>query len=268
MIQTLNQSPPQIPTAFPQFSAPQATTPESPAPSPTDRVTLSAAEPVQTASLPSFASPAPAPPGLDVNPRSAEQIHRMQVAHPVYNPGGDADPDNANCGPTALTMALDRAGVPLRGSSVQEQIDATRQMMFRQDPKRDGLNPDGSRSEVEHARDTRFPDLERGAREAGARTRFTGSTEEIQQALGQGNPVIVRGNPMAEGSYGRRAGVDAEAHFATLSGYDRESRRYTLNDPLHPGPLQISEAELRAFQRDPRRPRTEGFGLVVMGPER
>jgi hypothetical protein len=256
-MQVTTRPQPEVRQAPPSPTSRPATPSPSPSPGGRDRVDIGPAEQdAPTSSLPNFAAMG-APPQ-----RTPEQIHRMQYRDPVYNPGGDKDDGNGNCGPTSVVMALDRVGITAPGATVQDQIDGMRRSMFPNDRSQDGVGRDGRRNPDEHIRGTTFADMQVGAEAAGARTRRTRTLEELQGALRDGHPVIINGNPTQRGSYGERAGIgNATDHIVALTGYDAESRRYTVNDPLHQGPLQISEQELRRFYR---RPEHVGYGMVVM----
>lgn len=195
-----------------------------------------------------------------------EAIHMTQVADPVYNPGGD--PSNADCGPTSLAMGLAALGLDPPGddgSSVQNRIDRTREAMYGGvDGSRDGVNADGSRNDGEHSGWTDFAGIRRGAERSGADTYDVHNSNEVAQAVSQGHPVVLAGNPNMPGSYGERAGIGYDGgHFITVSGYDPETDTFTINDPLsHDGPIQVSRSELDAYMSADNATGVEGVALV------
>lgn len=181
-------------------------------------------------------------------------VHITQFRDPVYNPGGDKDEGNGNCGPTSLAMGLGLLGLQVPGSqpgdSVQQRIDRARLAMHPHDPEGDGLTPDGRRSPEEHNRATGFGHLRRGAEAAGARTRVVRGLDAITEAVRSGQPVLMAGDCGAKDGYGPRLGRQGEPHIVLVSGYDAETGNYTINDPAHRGgPLTISRRELESFLR-------------------
>lgn len=188
-----------------------------------------------------------------------QSVHITQEADRRYNPGGNPDRYNGDCGPAALVMGLDMLGLRTPGRSVQERINNSRLNMNRSQPEQDGLTPDGRFSNREHREATSYGQVLRGARAAGADGRFVRSLDDVRSAVQVHSPVLALGNPSA--SYGRRVGVEATEHFIAVTGYDQASGQYTINDPLrHEGPMQITPAELETFMaRGPGR----GYYLVL-----
>jgi hypothetical protein len=63
---------------------------------------------------------------------------------------------------------------------------------------------------------------------------------------------VVLGGKNAGSAYGAGNGIDYNGgHFILVSGYDRATDTFTINDPLsHGGPLRISRAQMEAYQFD------------------
>lgn len=194
-----------------------------------------------------------------------QSVHHTQEVDPVYNPGGQTDPYNADCGPTSLVMGLEMLGLQVPGAgstaSVQDRIDRSRQVIFADQPDSDGIGPNGQRSIKEHGIATSMGRLAQAAQQAGASTHFVSGVRQIQEAVQAGSPVLATGNPQARGSYGQRAGIDATSHIVAITGYNNRSHNFTVNDPLsHQGPLQVSQSELSVFLS---RGQGNGYGLVL-----
>ena len=195
-------------------------------------------------------------------------VHMTQYRDPVYNPGGDKDPDNGNCGPTSLAMGLRLIGLPVPGTSPgdspQTIIDRSRLAMHPHDPSGDGLDESGQRSAQEHRQATGYGHLRRGAEAAGARTQIMRGIPELNQALGDGQPVILLGNPGGKQGYATRLGQGSEDHIIVISGFDPERGTYTVNDPAQrSGPITISAAELQSFVREGS---SNNFGMALSRP--
>lgn len=196
-------------------------------------------------------------------------VHITQYRDPVYNPGGDKDESNGNCGPTSLAMALRLVGLQVPGTSSgdspQTVIDRSRLAMHPHDASGDGLDEAGQRSPDEHRRATGYGHLRRGAEAAGARTEFLRGLPDLQRALGDGQPVILVGNPGGKQGYAARLGQGAEDHIIVISGFDAERGTYTINDPAQRGgPLTITQAELQSFVREGS---GTHYGMAVSRPQ-
>lgn len=186
------------------------------------------------------------PTGGGLNP---ERIHMTQVFDRQYNRGGA--PRSADCGPTSLAMGLEALGLNPSGS-VQDKIDAARLAMFRgADASRDGFDVAGNKSQAEHGTSTNISDWRRGARAAGARVSDVRSVADVAREVSQGHPVMLAGRN-AGNIYGRGHGITFNGgHAILVSGYDRASGTFILNDPLaHGGPIRVHRAQLAAFLWD------------------
>lgn len=190
-----------------------------------------------------------------------ERIHMTQVFDRKYNRGGA--PRSADCGPTSLAMGLEALGLNPRGS-VQDKIDAARLAMFRgADASRDGFDVAGNKSQAEHGTSTNISDWRRGARAAGARSRDVRSVADVAREVSQGHPVMLAGRN-AGNIYGRGHGISFNGgHAILVSGYDRASGTFILNDPLaHGGPIRVNRAQLAAFLWDGDGGGVDGIALM------
>lgn len=198
------------------------------------------------------------PTGGGLNP---ERIHMTQVFDRKYNRGGA--PRSADCGQTSLAMGLEALGLNARGS-VQDKIDAARLAMFRgADASRDGFDVAGNKSQAEHGTSTNISDWRRGARAAGARSRDVRSVADVAREVSQGHPVMLAGRN-AGNIYGRGHGITFNGgHAILVSGYDRASGTFILNDPLaHGGPIRVNRAQLAAFLWDGDGGGVDGIALM------
>ena len=197
-------------------------------------------------------------------------LHMTQLAHRIYNPGGDERSEN--CGPTSLAMGLRYLGLrPPKlpehdggrarpqwlpeGGSPQEWIDAVRFAMF-SDPwgrslnrEKDGLEwtSEGPRRVWQkHQALVNWDDLRRGAENCGALASPLRSLHEVRRALCKKVPVLLAGDPSAPGAYGPHLGVNYRGgHLILAVDYDG---RYRVHDPLClAGPVWLSSEEVRAF---------------------
>ncbi|MCE7869719.1 hypothetical protein DYH09_04985 [bacterium CPR1] len=190
-----------------------------------------------------------------------ERIHMTQVYDRKYNRGGA--PRSADCGPTSLAMGLEALGLSPRGSA-QDKIDAARLAMFRgADASRDGFDMAGKKSQAEHGTSTNISDWRRGARAAGARSRDVRSVADVAREVSQGHPVVLAGRN-AGNIYGRGHGISFNGgHAILVSGYDRASGTFILNDPLsHGGPIRVNRAQLAAFLWDGDGGGVDGIALM------
>lgn len=174
--------------------------------------------------------------------------------------GGDGR--NANCGPTSLVIALHSLGMRLPGEgagmSAGQAVDLARRLMVA-DAGRDGVDALGERAEGEHSTYTNFDDLMRGAHAAGARAeRITPTAESIRAALERGGRVIVSGTfegkqPLPwtgdRGSDNTSAPGGATRHLIAVTGYNRQSNLFIVNDPARRKPLSVSAEALERFMR-------------------
>ena len=185
---------------------------------------------------------------------TAESVHLTQNRHPRYNPTGDSDYWNGDCGPASLTMGLAMLGRQPQGTSTQatpqERINRVRELGAAGNTKLDGLTSDGRYSVEEHRNGINYGQLQQAAQASGAQARMVNGFEAVRQAAENHRPVVLLGNPSGEGAYGPRSGIDANDHVVLVNGYDQASRQFTINDPLSErGPMRVSSAELEAFMR-------------------
>lgn len=197
-------------------------------------------------------------------------LHLTQVAHPVFNPGGDRC--SQNCGPTSLAMALGRLGLPIPAlpscshgrrrrpwltavASIQQQIDAVRYAMFSDAAGRsinrlkDGVDFTGSgpqRVWEKHQTLVNWDDLLRGAENCAATGLPLFNFMQLHRALRCRAAVLLVGDPSVPGAPGGRLGVTYQGgHVVLAVGYQGD---YLIHDPLClQGQARISSAELRAF---------------------
>lgn len=197
-------------------------------------------------------------------------LHLTQVAHPVFNPGGDRS--SQNCGPTSLAMALRSLDLPIPAlpsspedggrrpwltpaASVQQQIDAVRYAMFSDATGRSiQLQKDGveftrsgpRRVWEKHQTLVNWDDLLRGAENCGAKGVPVSRFRQLHRALSCRAVVLLAGDPGAAGAPGARLGVSYQGgHVVLLVGY---KEGYVIHDPLClSGQARVSPAELRAF---------------------
>ncbi len=212
-----------------------------------------------------FSGDSPSAAGLFSMPSSPMSMAQAQMLHinqfdAEKLVGGDGA--NANCGPTALTMALHGLGIPVAGeraaSSNGEIIDLARRSMIR-DSYRDGVDSQGNRAEYEHNSYTNFTDLQNGVQAAGAQsTLIEPNAEAIRSALLQNAKVVISGtfagkSPLPwtgeRGHDNHSAPGGATAHFVTVSGYDSQRDLYIVNDPARRTPLVVTGAALESFMR-------------------
>lgn len=167
--------------------------------------------------------------------RDPRKVHVTQVPS-RYNPSPAAG--NRDCGPASVVMALKLLGIGVVGASPQRQIDRARQLA--------GV--------LARTVSTTNLDLERSLRRAGATALELTDVASLHTAIMAGHPVILNGNPRNPGAYGHR--FDASqmtpyngAHWVVVSGYDRRTRQYIVNDPLSKvGPVKVSRAQLEAYR--------------------
>ncbi len=190
---------------------------------------------------------------LDVWKQAAVNSAAIQITQqrdPIYNPNGTRT--NRDCGPTSLAMGLTALGLEPPGEGPQDKINDARFAMFAGvKPGRDGIDEQGRYSALEHRRGSTIADIARGAERYGAEARPVANLDQIREAVENGQPVVVAGNPNAPGGYGHQNGIDFNGHHIILvSGYDAQDKRFIINDPLsHQGPLEVSPCQLAGYLR-------------------
>lgn len=189
--------------------------------------------------------------GTPVELADPASVHISQVADEVYNPGSPNA--TANCGPASVIMAIRLVGRPVPGEERlrgEELILHVRQ-----------IASGGS----DRHRGTHNFHLQRALDLAGCRWTVLRHPTDMLRRVREGEPVIMGGNPANPGTYARRyAYYDLRrydsGHWIVISRWNPERRTYTVNDPQSTiGPIEVSEAELVAFDRG-----SDGsFGIAV-----
>jgi hypothetical protein len=185
---------------------------------------------------------------------SAQAIHINQF-DAEKSVGGDGR--NANCGPTALTIALRGAGINFgMGLSDGKIIDLMRQQMVA-DSSRDGVGVDGQRVESEHNTYTNLNDIVRGAKATGANAqRIDPDIANIYNAIAAGGTVVVSGTFIGKqplpwtgdrGHDNQTAPGGSGKHFVAVTGYNAQTGMFTVNDPARRTPLEVSAGTLSYF---------------------
>jgi hypothetical protein len=183
-------------------------------------------------------------------PPDPAAIHISQVGDEVFN--ATAANATANCGPTAVIMAIRLLGLPVPGENQyrgEDLVDFIRTMAT-------------GRSETMSG--TTNVDLQRVLAKAGATWRVLTHPKDMLRAVVEGEPVIMAGNPSVPGCYTARFSYfDIRrwdgGHWILVSRYNPESRTYTVNDPQSViGPVEATADELRAFTS-----KDGNFGIAV-----
>lgn len=184
--------------------------------------------------------------------------------------GGDGR--NADCGPTSLVMALRTIGLDLPGSAYGmtpgDAVRLARRAMVT-DPGRDGV---GSNANAERNTFTNLGEVRRGALQAGARSQVLAPNSQIiREALAGGAAVVVSGTfagkqPLPwtgdRGPDNTSAPGGATAHIVAITGYDRFSNQFRVQDPARRTPVMVSAEALDAFMRG------NAGALAVYNPRR
>jgi len=174
--------------------------------------------------------------------------------------GGDGR--NADCGPTALVMALRAIGLNVAGgapgTSDGDAIRLARAAMVT-DRNRDGLDASGGIADAERNTFTNLGEVQRGAQLSGAvAQQLAPNAESIRQALLRGSSVVVLGtfsgkSPLPwtgdRGPDNAGAPGGATGHFVTVTGYDPRTGAFTVHDPARRTPLALSGPALEYFMR-------------------
>jgi hypothetical protein len=152
-----------------------------------------------------------------------------QYTHPVYHPQ-PAPPQNANCGPTSLSMVLTALGkVPQGLKSDTESL--IRRVRF----EMTGENASGTWTYP-----AQFP---KAAASFGLRAAMVkGGVDAVLAAMAApGRLVVVNVNPTP--AYANQLTMPLNAgHFAVVAGVDGDT--ITLNDPLADGPIKLTRRQL------------------------
>lgn len=177
-------------------------------------------------------------------------IHISQVGDEVYNVG--APGATANCGPTAVLMAVRLLGLEVPGAERyrgEELVKFVRLLGTGNTNRLVGTN----NVHLQHVLDL-----------SGCRWRILRHPRDILAAVRGGEPVIMAGNPTARGCYTARFDYwdirrwDS-GHWILVARYNPARGTYTVNDPQSViGPIEATEQELLAFSS-----RDGDFGIAV-----
>jgi len=188
--------------------------------------------------------------GTPLDPPDPTAIHISQVGDELYN--SHAPNATANCGPTAVIMAIRMLGLPVpgeeryRGEALVEYI---RVMATGRGDRMVG---------------TTNLHLQRVLAQSGAAWRVLTHPKDMLRAVMNGEPVIMAGNPSVPTTYTRRFDYfDIRrwdgGHWILVSRYNPERRTFTVNDPQSViGPVEVTAAELYAFNS-----KDGDFGIAV-----
>ena len=170
------------------------------------------------------------------NPRG---IHISQVPS-KFNKAPAAG--NRDCGPASVAMTLRLLGKHIPGvadsASPQKLINRVRALA----------------GNVSNAMSTTNHELARALRAAGAKTREIADAVSIRQAVLAGKPVVLNGNPRHPGAYGPKFSAKQMtpydgAHWIVVSGFDEQSGKFIINDPLSKiGAVKVTPAQLEAYR--------------------
>ncbi len=170
--------------------------------------------------------------------RDPRSVHITQVTSRFNrNPAAD----NKDCGPASVAMSLLLLGMKLPGipkqSTAQRMINRARAL---------GGSNDSTVPTTNH-------DLEQALAASGASTETVTEMSAVFAAVKSGKPVILNGNPRHPGAYGPSFSArDLEpfdgAHWIVVSGFDKKSGKYIINDPLsRAGALKVTASQLTAY---------------------
>lgn len=177
-------------------------------------------------------------------------IHISQVADEVYNDG--AASSSANCGPTAVVMALRLLALEIPGADRYRGEELVKYVRY--------LATGNTNSRV----GTSNLHLQRIIELAGGRSRIIRDPRDMLAAVRRGEPVIMAGNPTVPGCYTARFPYYDirrwdSAHWILVGRYSAAHGTYTVNDPQSViGPIEASAAELMAFSS-----RDGNFGIGI-----
>jgi hypothetical protein len=185
-------------------------------------------------------------------------VHHINQFTAELQVGGNGA--NANCGPTALVMALHQLGIRVAGETAGtndgQAVDLARRSMAASSAK-DGVDANGKRVDREHSTWTNFRELARGAAAAGAKSEsITADAAGIQSALKSGASVIVSGtfagkSPLPwtgdRGKDNNSAPGGATGHFVEVSSYDPATNTFLINDPARNQAHRVNAANLERF---------------------
>lgn len=160
-------------------------------------------------------------------------VHLTQYKSPITQ---DAPKVSMNCGPTSALIAVRLLGLDLpgfRGQQLQTAIDAAR-LITKQPPMT------GSKQKI-------FCQYLQPA--AGAQAQIVRTLDEALSGVKGGLPTVLGGNTRAPGTWSNPSDNKARevGHWVCVSGYDKTSNRFIVNDPEWLTPVRVTQAQLRNF---------------------
>ncbi len=187
---------------------------------------------------------------------AAKETHINQFDAEI-SVGGDGR--NADCGPASLVMALNAIGLSIGSSSLTsgEAMVLARKRMVN-DTSRDGVDAAGRYLGSEHNTFTNLSEVRRGAQAAAARTQVLAPTAAaIREALMGGASVVASGTFVGKalpwtgdrGTDNNAAPGGATAHIIAVTGYDRYTGMFKVQDPARKKVIMVSAETLEAFMR-------------------
>lgn len=180
-------------------------------------------------------------PSSQVAPRTQHDYWTKHIAQFAGKYLPDGPSMRPNCGPASVTMALRMIGLDIPGFNGQNSeavLDKARILATGKNDVSVG---------------TTDSELETLISKSGAQWSESTNFGEVTDWVKQGIPVVLSGNP----AYGWNHRYSADqvypfngGHWVTVSGYDKATGHYIVNDPLSQiGPIYVSEAELRSYNQ-------------------
>lgn len=159
-------------------------------------------------------------------------VHLSQYKSPITQ---DAPETSVNCGPASALIAVRLLGLDLPGfhdEHSQTAIEEARRLTGRstsQDMETKFL----------------FPILAA----AGAKGRVVTGLDTALSNVRKGRPTIIGGNALAPGSWSNPTGVDRGkvGHWVCVSGFDKSTQKYIVDDPEWVTPVSVTKKQLRNF---------------------
>jgi hypothetical protein len=180
-------------------------------------------------------------PSSQIAPRTSHDYWTKHMAQfsGKYLPDGPTM--RPNCGPASTTMALRMIGLDVPGFSGQNSeavLDKARVLATGKNDTSVG---------------TTDTELENLITQSGAKWSESNSFDEIAGWVKQGIPVVLSGNPSKgwDSRYSKDQVYPFDGgHWVTVSGYDKASGYFIVNDPLSQiGPIYVSEQELKSYNQ-------------------
>lgn len=188
--------------------------------------------------------------GTPIELADPAQIHISQVGDEVYNDG--AANATANCGPTAVIMAIRMVGRDVPGADRYRGEELVKYVRLMGTGNTNGLVG------------TTNLHLQRVIEASGCSYRILQHPKDMLRAVMGGEPVIMAGNPTVKTCYtARYPYYDIRrwdsGHWITVSRWNPERRTFTVNDPQSTiGPIEATAEELYAFSS-----KDGNFGIAV-----